>query len=125
MTTIWLHLATVNEEFIAFNKAIDEEVIRARAQLKLDMIQLRKELDEQEKREIAAAKQRYLDELAAKKEKGNYMLIIGWSGIGGQISYYIDKLWPSAQIFYKRRNSHKLGWEIKNFFSDTVGLLKG
>merc|ERR1711915_771460 len=76
----------LNEEFIAFNKAIDEEVIRARAQLKLDMIRLRKELDEQEKREIAAAKQRYLDELAAKKEKGNYMLIIGWSGIG---SYYI------------------------------------
>ena len=99
MTTIWLHLATVNEEFIAFNKAIDEEVIRARAQLKLDMIKLRKELDEQEKREIAAAKQRYLDELAAKKEKGNYMLIIGWSGIGGQISYYIDKPVPSAQIF--------------------------
>ena len=102
---IWLHLATiwlqfgytVNEEFIAFNKAIDEEVIRARAQLKLDMIKLRKELDEQEKREIAAAKQRYLDELAAKKEKGNYMLIIGWSGIGGQISYYIEKFVPPAK----------------------------
>ena len=82
MTTIWLQIGyTVNEEFIAFNKAIDEEVIRARAQLKLDMIKLRKELDEQEKREIAAAKQRYLDELAAKKEKGNYMLIVGWSGM--------------------------------------------
>ena len=63
--------ASVNEEFIAFNKAIDEEVIVARAQLKLDMIRLRKELDEQEKRDIAAAKQRYLDELTAKKESGN------------------------------------------------------
>merc|ERR1712142_84440 len=60
---------------IAFNKAIDEEVIRARAQLKLDMIRLRKELDEQEKREIAAAKQRYLDELAAKKEQAKQELI--------------------------------------------------
>merc|ERR1711970_646566 len=65
----------LNEEFIAFNKAIDEEVIRARAQLKLDMIRLRKELDEQEKREIAAAKQRYLDELAAKKEQAKQELI--------------------------------------------------
>merc|ERR1712142_930538 len=60
---------------IAFNKAIDEEVIRARAQLKLDMIRLRKELDEQEKREIAAAKQRYLDELAAKKVQAKRELI--------------------------------------------------
>ena len=68
----------VNEEFIAFNKAIDEEVIRARAQLKLDMIRLRKELDEQEKREIAAAKQRYLDELAAKKEQGNGPYFLSW-----------------------------------------------
>ena len=74
----------MNEEFISFNKAIAEEVVRARAQLKLDMIRLRKELDEQEKREIAAAKQRYLDELAAKKEQGN-----AWkSQYGGQTSLF-------------------------------------